>query len=906
MLWDIVLSIGWWAGTSLLGLICFPLIYPAAKSLNDRAYGVSKPFGILLLCYLSWMLSSLGLAANTRLTALLSLLLIAAASLRVFHSQRNAILRFFRSKRRLIAAYEAAYLLAFIAFALVRVHDSSIMDTEKPSDFMLVNGAYRTQYFPFQDPWLSGHTTQNYYFGQMCVAVLAKLFGVETAVAYNLAVATFFSLTVIVSAGILYNLTSSLIWGCVGGIFLPVAGNLNSILQIISSRHVLPFDFFLSAHYIIPGTINEFPYFSFLLADLHAHLIVLPFALSFVTWVLCLFLWKGRADFAAGWAGCGLTLLMALSLGALVVNPVDMPGYGAFAAACVLARNILINGRIGRAFVYGTVREGAPFLGLSYLLYLPFHQNFGLNVLKLGWVAHRTALRHYLIIYGLFVFLLVSYALWAIRGRRLRLGGAAVGWADAGFASLLLVLLLGGLPAFLGYLVCLSLAALGVSLTSKKPSGEDVFALILFLVGVLLSGAIEAVFIDDAFTGDLDRVNTVFKVGMEIWVFFSLSAAYGLSRLTPFFLSRADFSAVFWCATCSLLIGISLLYPVLATYSRTEANYEFFGRNATFDGLQYMNRMEVCSRGVVDWANLNIHGTPVVLEAPGDSFTFSSCVSSSTGLPTVLGWDGHERQWRYRTPAIDEIEARRLDIDRIYSMTGGNASEGSEVPLAGGREARWAGDAVFSHPVSERTGKKALTISSASGSNADGEIVVPLSGGLSYTVSAWIKTDGVEKVGDVGKVAQILVRADKNDAPGDILAESPPMTGSSGWKRVEVPFYLPLGSDRVWLTFVLGNWGDVKGTVTFDAVVLAGGGSGSVEIKETSTEELAAILTKYNVSYVYVGPRERSRYSPLSLKALGGLFREVYRDERSTLYSVREFVDGGYRRIPAAAGNRSL
>jgi len=115
------------------------------------------------------------------------------------------------------------------------------------------------------------------------------------------------------------------------------------------------------------------------------------------------------------------------------------------------------------------------------------------------------------------------------------------------------------------------------------------------------------------------------------------------------------------------LISSSLVYPIFATYTKTRNNYNFFGKIATLEGRNYLNNQDFCDYDAVKWINENIRGTPVILEAKGQSFQWTSCVSFNTGLPTLIGWEGHEQQWR--PDELDKIAQRVKDIDIIYNNT---------------------------------------------------------------------------------------------------------------------------------------------------------------------------------------------------------------------------------------------
>lgn len=138
-----------------------------------------------------------------------------------------------------------------------------------------------------------------------------------------------------------------------------------------------------------------------------------------------------------------------------------------------------------------------------------------------------------------------------------------------------------------------------------------------------------------------------------------------------------------WVGATAVVLSAGLVYPVLVVFDRTGG----FTNDQTLDGLAYVDPFQ---REAIDWLNENVEGTPVILEATGPDFSGSGRVSSQTGLPTVIGWLNHERQWRgdpdpfasgtpftvrpqevdrlYNTPVIDEarIFMDKYDVEYVY------------------------------------------------------------------------------------------------------------------------------------------------------------------------------------------------------------------------------------------------
>jgi len=106
-----------------------------------------------------------------------------------------------------------------------------------------------------------------------------------------------------------------------------------------------------------------------------------------------------------------------------------------------------------------------------------------------------------------------------------------------------------------------------------------------------------------------------------------------------------------------------LIYPALAIPARARE----YGGSPTLDGAAYLAETQPDDYVAIAWLNENVNGAPVILEAPGDhyrAYAYEGRVSAHTGLPTLLGWAGHEHQWRGH---YDEQARREPDIETLYT-----------------------------------------------------------------------------------------------------------------------------------------------------------------------------------------------------------------------------------------------
>src|SRR5206468_4588316 len=167
---------------------------------------------------------------------------------------------------------------SFLFFLAVRAGNPEVFWGEKPMDFSFLDALYRTTTLPPPEPWMSGRPINYPYFGHFGVAALGKLTHVAPALAFNLGIATIAALTTAAAFGLGTLLSGRRIGGLVAAALMMFAGNLSGPVEFYF-RRIVGFDYFWATSRVIVGTINEFPLWSFLFADLHAHVMALPLSL---------------------------------------------------------------------------------------------------------------------------------------------------------------------------------------------------------------------------------------------------------------------------------------------------------------------------------------------------------------------------------------------------------------------------------------------------------------------------------------------------------------------------------------------------------------------------------------------------------------------------------------------------
>jgi YYY domain-containing protein len=467
--------------------------------------------------------------------------------------------------------------------------------------------------------------------------------------------------------------------------------------------------------------IDEFPFFSFLLGDMHPHVLALPFVILALTVSLSLYLTgyaTGHTFEASRFSVPGLVsvelLLFALALGALgFLNTWDFPIQWVVAVAAYgLGRlsGVPAGGSATRSAVLR--RHVRPIFALAAVLaigglglYVPFYIGFQSQAGgPLVHVHSPTRLAQFLVMFGPLLLILTVFLLWGLwRAKREQALEAGVGLRIGAILLLLaLALLLVTAVAIvimpevrelvapalmteepttvaLRYLsmrlgtpwvslLLVGMIAAATALLFFPGFGRlGQFALLLIIAGAGMALLPDYVYLKDVFGV---RLNTVFKFYFQTWVLWSVSAAAAvyIMLVAPDGLK----STARWLFSGALVIvvGLGLVYPLLAIPDRIKE----FPEAPTLDGTAYLAQEQAADYAAAQWLNSHVKGAPVILETPGGAYQYEGRVSVQTGLPTLLGWAGHEHQWRGNTveqdkrfPVIQEL-CSTTDAERTLTL----------------------------------------------------------------------------------------------------------------------------------------------------------------------------------------------------------------------------------------------
>ncbi len=729
-MFDILL---WLITVEIIGLAAFAPAYFLLPKLADRGWGLSKPLGILVVGYAAWILSVLRVAPSVRLTLLAIALALVAAAAAMFYARRNEIISFVKREWRLLVAAELVFLAFFALWTLFRAYDPAINHTEQPMDFAFLNASIQSTFGQPEDPWLRGETISYYYFGYWMMGAVSEISGVASNVSYNLSLALIPALAAMGIFSVVSSLVRSegaslrlsAVCGVAGGAALGILSNLEGVLEFMRANAIgseglyewvgvdkvdgpvetpsgnwYPDEFwwwFRATRVIntfvdgegIDYTIQEFPFFSFILGDLHPHMLVIPFALLFTGLALNFFRTNLpnilRPDYIV-YAGLGV---MALSLGGLAfTNMWDLPTYAALLVGLAALKAYSEFSRQAETGVGGEslgyrmtdgILTALLVVALAILLYLPYYLGFSASVSGIGAVVTPTRYVHMFIVWGAPLALVAPFivaSFWR----------TVVGpdWRGMTVVSLLVALgpfvvwmllrlqsadpigsperrLVHILP--LASLIGMSVWSAIHEVKSRGPSGRA-FALILATLGLLLIMGPELMFVDDSFDTPSQRMNTVFKLYYQAWILLASAGGFAVYFWVT---SRPTMKG--WGRTLSTLWAMGVVALVLGSLYYTSAAFVSKSRDSTqpitLDGLAFLKESDSLEYAAIEFIKDNLPQDAAIVESVGEWFN-SGLISRSTGIPTVYNWPGHEIQWRGPSP---EFARRERDVATIYQTT---------------------------------------------------------------------------------------------------------------------------------------------------------------------------------------------------------------------------------------------
>jgi len=645
----------WWFIFLLIGISFLPITTRVFSNFVDKGYVFSKILGLLFISYTIFILASLNILKFNQINLFIIWFVLAISQIPLI-MQKNPIER---KIIKFILLEEIIFFITLFAWSYIKGFNPDIHDLEKFMDFGFINSILRSDYFPPKDMWFTPFSINYYYFGHLFTAVVTKITQIPSFITFNLMLSTIFAFTFTMSFSIGVNLihkikSFSLIKSFILGLFFAfitsLAGNLQTIYAFFTHfeselpKPIWELGFAIStfpnsywypsATRFIYHTIHEFPLYSFVVADLHGHVLDIPIVFTLLAIFLSLFISKKISYL--------LIILIGFLLSiAYMTNAWDGLIYFGLSILIFLFLNLLSSsGNIKQKILitfYNFIKNIIP-LFLSFFMFSfifnknfsPFASGIGLNcspdflikIERLGpfifesGFCQVTPIWQLLILYGFFIFTLISLILFLIKRRLLK---------------------------------------------------TDIFILIISIYSVLLLLAPEIIYLKDIYTGHF-RANTMFKLAYQAYIMLSISSVYTIIRILT---QIKDFRKKLPHVRILYLLFIFLVLPLLILisiypYFAIPSGYRDLKERKDLNGIKYIENKYPGDYNAINWINTNIKGQPVLLEAQGDSYTDFARISANTGLPTVLGWTVHEWLWR---GSYDIPSTRFPDISTLYETT---------------------------------------------------------------------------------------------------------------------------------------------------------------------------------------------------------------------------------------------
>ncbi len=646
----------WWITVMILGACCFPVARRICWGFQDKGWMISKVLGIVFTGFFMWVLGNTKCVLFQQSVCWWIVLIFgticwgmeAFAYKKHYLEKENFLC--VRKVSSTIMGEELLFLVVFLFWTYIAGFHPEAYGTEKFMDYGFMKSLMRSEILPPPDLWFAGKSINYYYGGQYFAAFLTKLTGTRVEESYHLMrtmvaaisfVLPFILVRQMLTDGGKTGKRTAIFGGALAGTGVSFAGNMHYVLvgkiipwirKIFSVPQEEPAYWFPnSTRYIgyYPAgndkTIHEFPSYSFVLGDLHAHVVNVLFVLALICIVYAM-VQKSRekSEQPAIWRIFlnPYVWLLSFFIGVFHwTNYWDFVIYYVMGGMGVIYSNYLCvnklpsrKKRLLATALYSGIHSVQVFL-LAEIFALPFTLQFHTMIRGIAVAQNHSRPYQWWLIWGLpliVTVLLIFYVFWE-KDRK-----------------------------------------------QPLPEVGDCYAVILGISAIGLIVIPELVYVRDIYEKEFARSNTMFKLTYQAFIMFGIVMGYGFCRLMVENRTKIK----------KFLISISFLcFLGCCCYGGT-AIHSWFGEiwnrgnYKRLDASGFLETRFPEDAEAIRWLDETIQGTPTVLEANGDSYSDYNRVSAMTGLPTVMGWYVHEWLWR---GTLEEINVRTREVKEIYT-----------------------------------------------------------------------------------------------------------------------------------------------------------------------------------------------------------------------------------------------
>jgi YYY domain-containing protein len=649
-----------------LALAVLPVLSVIFSGYSDKAYGLSKTAGFFFFGLITWLIPSyVNIPANSQLCAFVFFLLLAVGWKK--SGGIDFYRKFFRENRKHIIRVEALFMGGFFFFLAIRWSNPEIFWGEKPMDSSLLSYFTRSEIIPPTDPWSSGTNMRYYYLGSYIISSLLKISGISPAIGYNLAIASVPAFCMASLYTLFAFITRKKNFAVFASLCVIFLSNLEIMNLVLFQGKEINFDtFWASTRLFTSPAFTEYPLWSYLFADLHAHVIA-QIVCAMVLAIIPAFL-NSRDNKISR---VQIVVLGVCFSSLMLLNSWDFLSYGLLISLGFAVKLFFSGGTINSAKIKMLAKEVLILALCGAVVTIPYQlaSNPAAGVYW-GWNGDKEynevlmIIRHFgswLIISVLAALLLIKKSSTNSQISSLKITLVSlvsllpIGLGMIGFSKDLV-------PPPWGVLILSSLLiqfSLLILLFNKNKSVLMKFSCLGLLTFSLLLGVIEMLFL-------IDRMNTIFKFYYSLWMIISSSAlafsAYLFAGVKKKKLGEIVY--VLSARTIAIALIIICLTGSLLNIWTTIINKRTDGPRFTLNGQAYLANTDLPEYEMIKWINQNIKGAATLLEAQGDSYGPFTRIVMHTGLSTVLGWEYHTKQ---RGTKDWDIQDRKRHVREIYS-----------------------------------------------------------------------------------------------------------------------------------------------------------------------------------------------------------------------------------------------
>ncbi|MBP5654492.1 MAG: hypothetical protein J6X33_03160 [Clostridiales bacterium] len=755
----------WYTILFLFSLIMLPVAFKIFGRFGAGGFFASKVLGLVTVSFVVWTLTYIRLFRFNYVFVVIAILLVGFCCY-FPKSLRNNLVDKLGDNYLIekIVLEEVVFAVVLVILCYIKGFEPNIKDQEKFMDYGFIMSMLRNPELPAKDMWLAGLNINYYYFGQFIWALVIKLSCLSPKIAYNLAMVSAiaipfgmsFSFGVMLTEGAQQNgfhenRFLKYVTGLIAGLATCIFGNShsffydengagNGFLRFLSDQgfNVGKTDGFFypdSTRFIgwnpkieTDYTIEEFPFYSFLIGDLHAHVVSMMTVLLIAMIVFAMVL-EAKAP-SSGPSNTAKHLKLErfpkdeykvlltphIIMVAILLGISQMTNYWDFLIYFIFCSMAMLLANTRKTARFSSIPSAIVFAG-NIIAILAVYLMAGNNVLVHIALQLIVLIISYILAgmfpsalsrtsFGMSFLFVVSHIAAAPFNLNFDMISNALGKVKSRSSLFQLAILWGT-----HLIICLTFFVITVITRNYQPGSSDkkgkkgkksslfyasenenrcnpiasfisdrnivdVFVCGMIVVGILIVIAPEIFYVRDIYTSGYLRANTMFKFAFAAFIIFSVAMSYAVTRLFFVVTKKGTYSLacliVAWVFVAMLFIPAH--YTKVATEQRsgeiTRENYEGLDGQAFIDNYQsewgYIETPGnlVSYRDAADWFNENVKGSPVICEAAGESYKDYNMVSAYTGLPTVLGWQTHEWLWRFHGIVNPETDIIESDPKR--------------------------------------------------------------------------------------------------------------------------------------------------------------------------------------------------------------------------------------------------